>query len=96
MTVVVVYRTGPGWDPGQPVGGQPEIEGHVAYLATLEAQGLAERAGPFGPGPSTGPTTSVSLALFAGSDVEAVRELTTRDPAVGAGVLVAEAYAWLA
>ena len=90
---VVLYRRGPRWDVTQPLGAQEGVQEHIAYLASLHAERLVERAGPFHAIGEHVEHELVGLVVNVGG-VGAARERALRDPAVRAGLLEFDALAW--
>jgi uncharacterized protein YciI len=65
---------------------------HVAWLLTLEAQGVVFLSGPLVSGPGTGPGSGMTV-LRAESAAEA-RDIAATDPFVVAGLRTFEIFCW--
>jgi uncharacterized protein len=81
------YRPGPAWLPGKSVFEQP-LQAHLAYMRSLREAGSLVLAGPYSD------DTGGLVALEADSR-EAACEIVDGDPAVRAGVMLAEVHPWL-
>jgi len=90
---VALLRRGQGWTATITPEIQATLDGHMANIRRLAAEGKLLLAGPFldqaGPG-----TLAGLFVLQAGSLVEA-QQLAASDPAVRAGRFVAEVLPWL-
>jgi uncharacterized protein len=90
---VALLRRGPGWTPARTPEATKVLDGHMANIRRLAAEGKLLLAGPFleqsGPGALAG-----LFVLQAGSIAEA-QQLVATDPAVQAGRFVAEILPWL-
>jgi uncharacterized protein YciI len=90
---VALLRRGPGWTPNRTPEVGKVLDGHMANIRRLAAEGKLLLAGPFleqsGPGALAG-----LFVLQAGSIAEA-QQLVATDPAVQAGRFVAEILPWL-
>ena len=73
MFFVVLRRTGPQWDPGQPLEGQAGWRGHAAFMEGLVDSGFVVLGGPLAD------EHRVVLAVEAESEA-AVRATLARDP----------------
>jgi uncharacterized protein YciI len=81
---LVVYRQGPKWVPGKPVGEQP-LRDHGKYMVSLYAKGTLKLAGPFLD------DTGGAMVLEAADEAEA-KAVVAADPAVVGQVMVAEVH----
>ena len=86
QTWFVLRRRGAGFAADQPVEGQPDWGGHVAYMMRLAKAGSLISAGPFG-------DRDGALLIFrAGSEAQ-VEALVAEDPWTANGVLETEMLA---
>jgi uncharacterized protein YciI len=85
-TFLLLYRPGPAWIPGKPVGEQPLRE-HYRYLRGLALQGVLTMAGPFA-------DDRGGAVAFEADDLAAANALAEADPAVVSGVFLAEVHPW--
>ncbi len=93
---VALYRCGRAWDPALPLGEQPGMRDHVAFLTGLARDGVVELAGPFHDTASlVRDTDLVGLVVFRG-EVEAARSALVDDPALRAGVMECDVLPWFA
>ena len=83
---LVVYRPGPAWVAGKPVGEQP-LKDHFKYMIDLHVAGALEMAGPFLD------DTGGAMVVRVADDAEAKR-LIAADPAVTGGVMLADVRPW--
>ena len=83
---VVIYRPGPAWKPGLPVGRQA-LGGHAAYMARLAAEGRSLAAGPL-------LDTDGGLMVLRAADKDAALRLVSADPALTSGVFVVDLHPW--
>jgi len=83
---LVVYRPGPAWLAGQPLGKQPLGE-HGRYVLGLYTKGTLKFAGPFMD------DTGGALVFEAETEDEAAA-VVAADPAVVSRVFVAERHPW--
>jgi uncharacterized protein YciI len=83
---LVVYRPGPAWLLGKPVGQQP-LKEHFRFLVGLYKKGILRFAGPFTD------DSGGAAALLVPSEEEA-KALVASDPAVAAGVMLPELHPW--
>jgi uncharacterized protein YciI len=81
------YRPGPAWLPGKSVFEQPLSE-HRSYMQSLIEAGTIVLGGPYRD------DTGGLVAVDAGSRAAAL-DILTRDPAIEAGIMVAEVHPWL-
>ncbi len=82
---VIIYRAGPAWRHGLPISEQG-LQPHGAYIAQNFEQGSVRAAGPLG-------ADGGIILLRAGDEVEA-RTFVEGDPAIIAGLFVAEIDRW--
>lgn len=87
---VIVHSPGPNWLPGKTLFEQPGIREHVAHFAEVLEAGKLALGGPFMDERGGG-----MMIPAAGVSEAEVREIAASDPAVKAGVLVAEVRPWL-
>ncbi len=85
-TFLLLYRPGPAWVAGKPIGEQPLRE-HRRYLRGLALQGVLAMAGPFAD------DAGGAVALEA-EDLPAATALAMADPAVVSGVFLFEVHPW--
>ena len=90
---VAFYRRGPAWDRQKPLGQQPAIYDHIAYLQRLIAQGTVSQAGPFHGFAETVAEGLVGMAILR-ADVDGAAELAVHDPAIQARLMEWEAGPW--
>jgi uncharacterized protein YciI len=83
---LVVYRPGPAWLAGKPVGQQP-LKEHGRFLIGLYKKGILRFAGPFTD------DAGGAAALLVPSEEEA-KALIASDPAVVAGVMIPTLHPW--
>ena len=83
---LVVYRPGPAWVAGKPVGEQL-LKDHFKYMVDLHVAGALEMAGPFLD------DTGGAMVHRVADDAEAKR-LIAADPAVTGGVMLADIRPW--
>jgi uncharacterized protein YciI len=85
-TYLVVYRPGPAWLTGKPLAEQP-LKDHGRYILSLYVKGSLKFAGPFS-------DNAGGAAAFEAPDEAQARAVVAADPAVTAGVFVAELHPW--
>jgi uncharacterized protein YciI len=85
-TYLLLYRPGPAWIPGRPVGEQPLRE-HRRYLQGLAAKGVLRMAGPFA-------DDAGGAVAFEAEDMAAASALALADPAVVSRVFLFEVHPW--
>ena len=85
-TYLLVYRPGPGWLPGKPLGQQP-LKEHGTYMLSLYVKGVLKFAGPFLD------DAGGAVVLEAESE-ERAKAFVDADPAVVTKVFVAELHPW--
>jgi len=83
---VIDYRRGPAWLDRKSVFKQP-LQGHLAYMRTLQGQGTLVLGGPF-------LDDAGGLIVVKAEGVAQAEALMRADPAVQDGVMVAEAHPW--
>lgn len=86
-TYLVVYRRGPGWVEGKPMGQQPSMREHFAYYVELHRKGLLISGGGF-------TDESGGAAVFEAADDAAAAEIMAADPAVKSKVFSYELKRW--
>lgn len=82
MLYVMVYRAGPAWKPGQSMREQG-LEEHGKYIQRLFDEGHVFAAGPLG--------ADGGLMILHARDIASVEAMLADDPAIKAGVFLAEA-----
>ena len=82
---VMMYTTGPAWDPARTPAEQEHWSAHSANLSRLRSEGRIRLGGRFGPWGL--------ILLDATSEAEA-RSYFAADSALAAGVFSGELYAW--
>jgi uncharacterized protein YciI len=80
MYFAVLRTTGPAWDKGLPIQGQPEWPAHAAFMDALADDGFIVLGGPLG-----GRTRFLFLVRSDGE--EEIRERLAADPWVPMGLL---------
>jgi uncharacterized protein YciI len=85
-TYLAVYRPGPGWVPGKPLGQQP-LKEHGNYMLSLYVKGVLKFAGPF-------LDDAGGAVVFEAESEERAKALVDADPAVVTKVFVAELHPW--
>ena len=83
---LVVYRPGPAWLPGRPVGEQP-LKNHGRYMLSLYVKGSLKFAGRFS-------DNAGGAAAFEATDDDEARAVVAADPAVVSGVFLGEVHPW--
>ena len=87
---VIVHRPGPNWVSGKSMFEQPGLGEHIAHYRKLLEAGKLLAGGPFLDGFAAG-----MMVPQAGQSESEIREFAAADPAVKAGLLVAEVHQWL-
>jgi uncharacterized protein YciI len=85
-TYLVVFRPGPSWREGRPIGEQP-LGAHGQYMLSLYTKGILKMAGPFS-------DNGGGAVVFNANSEEAARAVVAADPAVISGVFVADLHPW--
>ena len=85
-TYLVVYRPGPAWLPGKPVGEQP-LKDHGTYMLSLYVKGALKFAGPF-------LDNAGGAVVLEADNEEGAKAFVAADPAVTGQVFVAELHPW--
>jgi uncharacterized protein YciI len=85
-TWFVLRRRGAGFDPGAPVEGQPDWDGHAACMIRLAKAGALLFSGPFG-------DREGALLIFRAEDQAQVEAWVAEDPWTNNEVLVTERIA---
>lgn len=88
---LALLSKGPTWDPGESAEIQRIQEGHMANIRRLAAEGKLALAGPF---EDAGDLRG--LFVLDAATMEEARALCDSDPAIAAGRLRAEIFAWWA
>jgi hypothetical protein len=88
-----LYRRGPGWDDGKPLGEQSGVMEHIRFVAGLIEQGLVEQAGPFHELGAKVEGGLVGLVVYR-VDARRAAELSREDPAVRAGLMECRVLPW--
>jgi uncharacterized protein YciI len=81
----IVFRAGPAWDRAKPPADQSHFKDHSANIAKLEGEGRLVVGGRF---------SDLGLLLVRAASREEAQSWVDRDPAVAAGVFMAEVHAW--
>jgi uncharacterized protein YciI len=81
-----VYRPGPAWEAGKPLG-QQKLGKHGAYMQQLVRDGKVVAGGPW-VGADGG------MAIVHAASAEAANAILAADPAITAGVFEAEVRTW--
>jgi hypothetical protein len=90
---IAIYRRGPAWIDGTPLGQQPSLLDHGRFLAELERTGQALHAGPnhrLTDVPSADP---IGVAAFP-CDAQDAAGLLQDDPGLLSGLLICDVVAW--
>lgn len=82
---VFLYRAGPAWKAGRPMGEQG-LGPHAAYIKRLLDDGKLFAGG------ATGPDTG--MAIVRAASLDEARAILAADPAVTSGIFAAELRAW--
>jgi uncharacterized protein YciI len=85
-TFLVIYRPGPSWIEGKPVTQQVPKE-HGKYMLQLYKDGLMKFAGPL-------TDDAGGAVVLEVADLSAANRVVADDPAVKAGIFVAEIHPW--
>jgi uncharacterized protein len=85
-TFLVIYRPGPAWLPGKPVGEQPTKE-HGRYQLGLYKKGEMKFAGPF-------TDDAGGAVVLEVADEAAAKAIVAADPGVTSGLFVTEMHPW--
>lgn len=83
---LVMFRLGPNWDKDKPIGMQPHIQEHGAYMMKLMKDGVLMLGGPL-LGETKPITPNGAMMILAVDSAEAVRQILDADPARTAGLL---------
>lgn len=83
---LIQYSAGPAWRVGDPMEAQA-LGPHVAYMRQLQAEGSLFAAGPY-------LNAEGGMAMIVAANDEAADAILAADPAVQAGVFVAELRRW--
>lgn len=78
---VFLYRPGPGWKAGEPMSRQG-LGPHTLYIKSLHGKGRIYAAGSLG--------AERGLAIVGAADIEDARAVLAADPAITAGIFVAD------
>jgi uncharacterized protein YciI len=81
----ILFRTGPAWDRAKAPGEQSHFKEHSANIARLEGEGRLVVGGRF---------SELGLLLVRAASREEAQSWVDRDPAVAAGVFMAEVHPW--
>lgn len=87
---VVFHRPGPAWETGKTLFEQPGVREHVAHYRQWLQAGKLEIGGPHPDSAGGG-----MMIPTAGVSEDEVRRFASEDPAVRAGILLAEVRPWL-
>jgi uncharacterized protein YciI len=87
---VIVHMPGPAWRPGVPFFEQPNVEGHVAFMRSLDDRGLMALGGPFVDEESGG------MAVVETATAEEADALAREDPSIANGLLTFRIRPWRA
>ena len=87
---VIIHTPGPAWRPGIPFLEQPHVEGHIAFMRSLDARGVMALGGPFVDEEAGG------MAIVMTDTIEEAEALAREDPSVGNGLLTFRVRAWSA
>lgn len=84
---VIIYRQGPAWDATLPMGKQPAMGRHGAYMRRLFDEGLSFAAGPTTDAPG-------GVVILRAASLETARTLLAEDPSIVSGMFVGEVHPW--
>jgi len=84
---VIVYHQGPAWDAGLPMGKQPAMGRHGAYMKRLFDEGVSFAAGPTTDAPG-------GVVILRAASLEAAKALLAADPSISSGMFVGEVHPW--
>lgn len=87
---VIIHRPGPSWKAGLSMFEQPGLGEHIAHYRQLLSAGKLLAGGPFLDGFAAG-----MMVPQAGQTEQEIKEFAAADPAVKAGLLIAEVHQWL-
>ncbi len=87
---VIIHRPGPQWVAGKSMFEQPGLEHHLAHYRHLHDAGKLLAGGPFLDGYAAG-----MMIPEPGLSEHVIVEIAQADPAVLAGLLIAEVHPWL-
>ncbi|RZL31273.1 MAG: hypothetical protein EOP35_22395 [Rubrivivax sp.] len=85
-TYVVIYRPGPAWPAGKTIAELP-LKDHFNYLIELYARGAMKQGGPL-------TDNAGGLVILEVADAAQAQALAAGDPAVKAGLFLAEVHPW--
>ena len=83
---LVLFRLGPNWIKEKPIGMQPHIQEHGAYMMKLMKEGVLILGGPFLEDTKS-ITPNGAMMVLAVDSAEGVRQILDADPARSAGLL---------
>jgi uncharacterized protein YciI len=83
---LVLFRLGPNWIKDKPIGMQPRIQEHAAYMMKLMKEGVLILGGPLLED-NKSITPNGAMMVLAVDSAERVREILDADPARSAGLL---------
>src|SRR5436190_3898389 len=82
---VFLYRAGPSWKAGRPMGEQ-NLGAHAAYIKKLLDDGRLFAGGPTG--------ADTGLAIVRAANLEEAQTMLSADPAITTGVFIADLRRW--
>jgi uncharacterized protein YciI len=87
---VVLHRPGPRWEPDKSLLEQAGMQAHIGHYRQLLEAGKLEFGGPYLDGNGGG-----MMIPTAGTSEDEITRFAQEDPAVKAGLLLAEVRPWL-
>lgn len=84
---VLVYRQGPAWQVDKPMGAQPSMRAHGAYMKKLFDGGVSFAAGPTTDAPG-------GVIIVRAKSLDEAKGLMAADPGVSSGMFLGEVHAW--
>lgn len=89
-----LVRTGRAWEHGHPLGEQPLVAEHLAYLEQLARLGAVAQVGPVIEMTDHPREDGLIAVIVYAVDAQRAREFAARDPAVTGGLVRCEVMPW--